>query len=295
MSKKLTTEEFIEKAKLIHGEMYDYSKTVYTHSLAKLTITCKIHGDFEQTPSNHLQGSICKLCTVSSRTSSKEEFIKKANKVHTYKYDYSKIEYVNNKTNITIICPIHGLFNQTPNCHLKGQECPECGRLKCDEARKLTTKEFIEKAKLIHKDTYDYTITEYKTSKEEVQIICPNHGVFTKIAQSHLSGQGCPICTIYGFKKDKPAILYYLKITTKNGDLLYKIGITNYSVTERFNLTELSKIEVLLQRKYTFGYEAYKEEQRILKQFKKFKYKGPNILVNGNTEIFTKNVLKDTL
>ena len=295
MSKKLTTEEFIEKARIIHGATYDYSKTVYTHSLAKITIICKIHGEVEQTPSNHLQGKICKYCAIDIKTSSKEEFIQKATKIHGSKYDYSKVVYENNKIDVIIKCPTHGEFKQTPNCHLKRQECPECGRLKCDEARKLTTKEFIEKAKLVHNDLYDYTITEYKTSKEEVQIICPNHGAFTKIAQSHLSGQGCPYCTIYGFKKDKPAILYYLKIMLKNGNSLYKIGITNYSVTERFNLTELSKIEVLLQKEYTFGYEAYKEEQKILKKFKNFKYEGPNILVNGNTEIFTKNVLKDTL
>lgn len=292
---KLTTEEFIEKAKIIHEDKYDYSKTKYLHSLKNITITCSVHGDFEQLPSNHLQGSICKMCAIEARTNSIQEFIDKANKRHNHKYNYSKVSYINNKTNVTIICPVHGIFEQTPNTHLRGGECPECGRIKSDTNRRKTTEEFIEKSKTVHGNKYDYSITNYTTSKDEVTVICKEHGEFTKLASSHLSGQGCPECATHGFKQNSPAILYYLRVTTSKGENLYKIGITNRSVNERFNIEELSKIEVLIQEKFKIGRDAYLKEQGILEKYKDFQYKGPSVLVNGNTELFTKNVLKDIL
>lgn len=122
---KLTTEEFIEKAKKIHGDKYDYSKVDYKHSKIPVKILCKIHGYYNQMPVNHLQGSGCPKCGSTYRLDV-EEFVKKARRVHGDLYNYSNVEYKNSKTPIKIFCKIHGYFSQIPAAHLQGHGCPKC-------------------------------------------------------------------------------------------------------------------------------------------------------------------------
>ena len=122
---KLTTEEFIKKAKEVHGDKYDYSKVEYVNMRTKIKIICPIHGEFEQAAGGHLYHG-CKKCYDEKQSSSAEEFIKKAKEVHGDKYDYSKVEYINMRTKIKIICPIHGEFEQQPRAHLSEQGCPKC-------------------------------------------------------------------------------------------------------------------------------------------------------------------------
>ena len=105
----MTTEEFILKAKKVHGDKYDYSQVNYVKTTIPVTIICPIHGPFTQRPVNHLRGKGCKYCGNAVKHTT-EEFIEAARKVHGDKYDYSQVEYVNNKTKVKIICPIHGLF-----------------------------------------------------------------------------------------------------------------------------------------------------------------------------------------
>ena len=130
MANRITTEQFIAKAKLKHGNKYDYSKTIYNHSTEKVKIICPIHGEFEQQASVHLFGCGCPKCgnkTIGDKKRIKvNTFFTKANKVHNNKYDYSKVKYKNINEKVTIICPIHGEFEQTPYHHLEGQGCPKC-------------------------------------------------------------------------------------------------------------------------------------------------------------------------
>ena len=130
-----TTDEFIAKAKKIHGDKYDYSKVKYIDTKSKVCVVCPEHGEFWQTPHNHLSGQGCPKCGVEKQTSTKEEFIKKAKEIHGDKYDYSKVDYSNAHTKVCIICPNHGEFWQTPNNHLRGHGCPKCKRnkLSCAE------------------------------------------------------------------------------------------------------------------------------------------------------------------
>lgn len=121
---KFNTSLFIERAKIIHGNKYDYSLTIYVKAKIKVKIICKIHGIFEQTPNNHVLGKYgCNQCSYLSST---KEFIEKSIKIHGNKYNYSKVEYKNNKTHIKIICPKHGEFIQEPRSHLSGYGCATC-------------------------------------------------------------------------------------------------------------------------------------------------------------------------
>lgn len=191
--------EFIEKAKKTHGDKYDYSKVGYMGNKEKVCIICPKHGEFWILPSNHCSThnqNGCPQCAFEKNACSKrkdvETFIKEAKKIHKDKYDYSKVEYINNKTKVCIICPTHGEFWQTPHSHLKGQGCPECVALK--GGRKSTTEEFIEKAKQIHGGKYDYSKVKYTNSITKVCIICPEHGEFWQRPTNHLNGNGCILC-----------------------------------------------------------------------------------------------------
>ena len=146
---QLTTEEFIEKANKTHNGKYDYSKVNYIDSHTKVTIICPKHGDFDQTPGNHLSGDGCPKCgneMIGEKLSyTAEEFIEKANKIHKNKYDYSKVNYIDSHTKVTIICPKHGNFDQLPSSHLKGHGCPHCSNFSVGET---LTEEYLKLAKI---------------------------------------------------------------------------------------------------------------------------------------------------
>lgn len=129
--KKLTTEEFIEKSKVIHDGKYDYSKVNYTIAKSKVIIRCLIHGDFLQSPDKHLLGRGCNFCGMKKRNEklrkSQEQFLTDVKNIHGNLYDYSKTKYISNHLKVEIECRKHGSFWTTPNLHLRGKRgCPKC-------------------------------------------------------------------------------------------------------------------------------------------------------------------------
>ena len=184
---RLTQNEFIKKAKKIHGNKYDYSKVNYKNSDTKIIIICKKHGKFKQKASTHLQEANCFKCANNIPTI--QEFIEKAKQIHGNKYDYSKVNYINAHTKIIIICKKHGKFLQRPNGHLSGRGCSKCS------GKNLTTKEFVEKAKRIHGNKYNYFEVNYYGASKKVIIICRIHGQFLQLPSGHLIGHGCPKCS----------------------------------------------------------------------------------------------------
>lgn len=146
MTTKLTTEQFIQKSQEIHGDLYDYSQTVYKHSQTKVSIICSQHGVYEQTAKSHLNGRGCPICGRESQaktqsSKAKSEFVQKAQLVHGDKYDYSETVYVKAKTKVKILCREHGLFDARPDSHLNGQGCPHCAQ----EASGFTRTNFKDK------------------------------------------------------------------------------------------------------------------------------------------------------
>jgi hypothetical protein len=196
---RLTTEQFIEKAIIIHGDAYDYSDTEYVKTNVKVSIFCKEHNSsFLITPNKHLGGGGCQLCGIersnAAKRSNTEDFITTATSIHGNKFNYSNVKYVDNRTPVCIVCETHGKFMQIPAAHLSGSGCFECGRLKISNSKRLTTETFIEKAVEVHGDKYDYSESIYTTAKEKLIIICPIHDRFLQDAFSHTKGVGCPSC-----------------------------------------------------------------------------------------------------
>lgn len=154
------------------------------------------------------------------RRMTREEFIVKARAVHGDKYDYSKVEYVNNNTNVVIICPEHGEFQQTPHNHLKGKGCWACAGVK-----PLTQEQFIEKAKAVHGEKYDYSETIYERNNRKVKIVCPLHGEFWQVPMTHLKGVGCPACG--NVARHATHEEYLCRAETRRQTCLSKHGVDN--------------------------------------------------------------------
>lgn len=190
---KPTTIEFIKKLIHIHGKKYDYSNVNYTKGCNKINIICKEHGEFEQIASSHLSGNNCPKCVGGIKYDT-NEFIRIAKLKHSDKYDYSKVNYINNHTNIIIICKEHGDFEQKPQNHLSNSGCSKCGIIIRGSQRKSTLDDFIEKAKLLHGDKYDYSKVIYNSAKDKVIIICKEHGDFLQSPDGHKAGKGCKKC-----------------------------------------------------------------------------------------------------
>lgn len=193
-TKKLTIEDFIKRAREIHGEKYDYSEYQMINDATKSTIICECGNRFQQSYMNHVrlkQG--CPVCKGGIFVSLKKQ-LEKCNIIHNNKYNYSLIDektYITRQNKIKIICPIHGKFNMTMGNHLNGQGCVKCRKSKTP----MTPDEYLKKVDLLYTSIYKYDLTNYETTKSIIKITCPIHGKFEKIAARHLyNKQGCPVC-----------------------------------------------------------------------------------------------------
>lgn len=308
---KLTTIQFIEKAKLKHGDMYDYSLVEYINTSTPIKIICNSHNIFIQKPGDHLQGYGCRLCGFEKASkqlvSTIETFILNVNNTHNNKYDYSLSTYVNSKTKINIVCNIHGAFLMLPGDHVRGQGCPKCGNLYKGHSKNSTAKQtFMSRANAVHNNYYDYSQTVYTKSGNKIDIICPEHGGFQQIANDHLNGSGCKQCTRkgksgyseeffiqYPDKKNIVCTLYLLKLQHYNVQFL-KIGITTHDIKHR--IREISRkycVEVINIRDLPL-YDAFNLEQKLLKDNKSYRF-FPPILFGGKTECLKYSRLEQIL
>ena len=131
---------------------------------------------------------------MSKRVKTTEDFIGKAKDIHNNKYEYVFVDYKDSHTKVTIICPVHGVFEQTPNKHLSKKGCSKCGFISRCNLVKSDTNTFVNKAKKIHGDKYGYSEVEYIGKENKIKIICNKHGIFEQTPHNHLAGNGCPIC-----------------------------------------------------------------------------------------------------
>ena len=198
MPKKLTQDEFITKAKEIHGDKYDYSKVEYSKSNDDVVIICPKHGEFLQKPVKHLSGQGCRDCGIERRglisRTSQEDFLKKVKKIHGDNYSFDKSVYTSANDPILVTCKIHGDFYSTPSNLYGGHGCNDCAIQKNSDNLRKSNDEFIKQAQDIHGDKYDYSQVNYSRTGDKIDIICPKHGPFDTTPNHHLRGVGCPIC-----------------------------------------------------------------------------------------------------
>ena len=204
---KLTTEEFIQKAKSVHGDRYDYSKVKYVNNQTKVCIVCKEHGEFWQVPYTHLNGHGCSKCAYKvvrkRHIYSQEEIIGKIQSLFGERYSFEKVIYKSMKVPIILVCHEkdengveHGEFSMRPvNIFSSHQECPKCSQESRIRLQRKPVEKFIEEAAKVHGGLYEYYKVNYINTSTKVCIVCPIHGDFWQTPSNHLNGKGCPYCS----------------------------------------------------------------------------------------------------
>ena len=263
--KKLTTEEFIQRAKNVHGDKYDYSKVQYVDSATKVCIICPEHGEFLQNPNSHIRGIGCSKCATEinaaklrfwteekcrkeashhtemkdfrtkstdaynaalkrhwlqnytwltykidmstpkkkRQTYTQREILERLQTLFGERYSYEQVVYKNMKTPITLICHEkdangveHGAFSMRPdNIFSSHQGCPKCYDDRRSILQRKPLETFIEEATKVHGGLYEYHKVEYINGRTNVCIVCPVHGDFWQSPTNHLKGKGCPYCS----------------------------------------------------------------------------------------------------
>lgn len=312
MGRKLTQDEYIYRAKEVHGDTYIYEKTMYVRSNVRVSITCRIHGDFEQFPMHHLKGHGCFLCgmkTTSTKriSSSGASFIDRSKNVHGDAYDYSIVNYISAKSKVEIICIKHGIFKQTPNAHVSGQGCPKCGTIKNIKHITDTNMDFIRKSIMVHGGRYDYYKSMYRRSNIKVTITCRDHGDFIQTPNRHLLGSGCPKCAslvISKNSKDNPtgwsitnwnyaakrsknfdSFKVYIIKCTGNGESFYKIGRTFRKTSYRTKDIPY-KCHVIREITFENAKDAFNKESEMKRENRANRYI-PKTIFRGMNECFS--------
>ena len=287
----------------VHNGKYSYDGTGYRDTNSKIRATCPEHGDFFPQVASHLSGKFgCRDCSYRERGQAKrltfQQFLMHARKQFGYRFIYDPWSW-DTHTNIglkkmRLLCPDHGWQAINPVNHLNSPlGCPTCGNLLAGDQRRLTTEEFIERSVARHQGKYTYERATYTNAADNVVITCPEHGDFSQAASNHMAGHGCPSCSPGGFDPDLPALVYYIRIDSSQG-VLYKIGITNLTVRERYPYSsDQALITTIREWDYEVGAEAAAHERKVLEEFRDFRYTGPAVLTSvGVSEIFTCDILR---
>ena len=199
----------------VHDNFYTYNKAVYKGLLIPITITCPVHGDFKQRPTNHKRGEGCKKCGYLHRKHNKLSITEYTKRVIALRPNIKILSYATLSTEVSAYCNLHGEFTCNARTLLKKTgNCP-----KCSKKYKRTETDFIKDAGKIHKNSYTYTDCGYINMTTKINITCKKHGVFSQLPSNHLYlKNGCPLCAEAkkGYSIYKPGRLYYLKIIRNN-------------------------------------------------------------------------------
>lgn len=305
------TETFIKKAVWRHGDKYDYTYVVYENSTTGVLIMCPAHGAFIQKPSKHLYGRGCPQCGVDQRATkqrrSKEDFVALAKGVHGDRYDYSESDYQNVDQKVKIICPEHGEFYQTPHAHIfRKYKCIKCSTQENADRNRKTLDEFLEQAKEVHGDVYDYSMVEYKTTHDKVKIICPKHGIFEQVAKSHLNGHMCYDCAAQfrGWTHTQPVYrsyelesnLYIIKMVSKeNKEQFIKIGLSLSPENRHKQIANESGYDVINLYNLTGkGRGLYETEREVLFYGDFIKHR-PSVEFAGQSECLQQGQIREII
>lgn len=233
LSKLSKLENFIEKSIKIHGNKYDYSKSLYKNAISKIKIICNKHDEIiEITPNSHLNGQGCPYCSGSKLN--KDIFVDRSRKIHGDKYDYSIVDYKHSQKYVTITCKKHGNFKQKPNCHLNGQGCPSCKLSKGEN--KIV--DILDKLNIKYLKQYKFNECKYKENLI-FDFYIPEHNLCIEYdGQQHFN----PVDYFGGierFKEDKKRDLIKNNYCLENKIKLVRIPYYSFNIIEDIILENL--------------------------------------------------------
>ncbi|RYC70676.1 hypothetical protein [Spirosoma sordidisoli] len=286
--------DFVKRSKLVHGDFYGYMEPEGFRMDKNIEIICPLHGSFMQRPQHHVRGVKCPSCAreiTNRKPLGAATFIARSKSVHGDLYDYNRVVYVRNDVNVEIVCPIHGVFLQTPDSHLVGRGCNFCSK-----NQRLSTEQFLERAKKVHGDKYDYSRVDYCSYNVKLTIVCPTHGAWEQLPGNHLRGKGCSFCAKQNVspknirksawvsrQKGRRSTLYLIACKTRD-TTFQKIGITHNSLKMRFRGAPFLFTKILAITSHDAGL-IYDLEKLVARQLRPFRYM-PGDRFGGYTECY---------
>jgi hypothetical protein len=287
--KKWDKQTFIERAKAVHGDKYDYSKVVYVNATTNIEIVCPTHGSFLQQPNSHInQKQGCKKCA--GKYQDRDGFVADAIAIHDDRYDYSKVKYINSMTKVEILCREHGTFSMSPNSHVS-------------VGRNRTLAEIVRMAHNVHHNRYDYSLVEqYTVLHNKVSIVCPEHGPFEQTLRDHIHNkQGCPLCAYRHHRgryqyvgsntlQHVPAQFYVVRLESTEHNFI-KVGVTKNTWNTRLAKNSYKGFSVTLLLTYNDTMDKCLDiETECLETMQTFRYNKP-LDFHGHTECFVNTPL----
>lgn len=290
----------IEEAKVKFAGKFTYGSVTGTRVIDKVEITCPLHGKYLQEARVHLRSDYgCTKCAYKGSSlkqrKSQEAFILESTATHKGRYSYDNTMYINDSSRVVVTCPIHGEFSQVASSHLQGCGCKQCAVSMYNVTQPFSAADIKWQMRNLP-EHIKVAVHTYTNSKKKLSCVCTYHGPFLQtLTILKESKHKCPTCAneARGWRrslyKEKPTILYLLKL--KNG--MYKVGITKATSLKLRYGKDLDRVAtILLQFTFLEGTNAWDIEKRILRKFRQYKYKGPDIFKHtGNTEVLTINPL----
>lgn len=215
MSRRLTIADFLDRSRQVHKDRYDYSGVSYVSNSAKVSIRCKEHGEFLQSPSNHFAGKGCPKCGAGTGALARNEltsksFIGKLKEIHGESIVLESTRYSKWSERVEVSCTEHGAYMALPAVLLRGGKgCLPCA-IKVRGPDLLTKEEFIDRAQHLHCDKYSYESGVYLGFAKNMEMTCKEHGPFFQTPCNHMQGKGCPKCS-GSQSKAEVALLEWIK------------------------------------------------------------------------------------
>ena len=311
LAKRSSTQAFIERAHLVHGTIYDYSKVNYHRNSITVLLGCPKHGWFNQTPAHHLAGGGCKKCGTQravaswrARGLSRDDYFKQCQDVHEGRYKYPDQPFNGMRHKIFAICPIHGLFQIDAGPHLRLKTgCQQCGYTSTREAKKRGVSSWLEQVRKIHGVRYEYDTSNWDGVMSKIRIRCSKHGWWKQQALKHAQGQICPKCanerlsgrwqpeTMTAEYAAESCCFYYLHLSSVE-ESFYKVGISN-NVPSRCSRLRQSGYKVRVIHKILGTRKSCLElEIATFKEFDHVAAYVPRKAFAGDGECFSMDILE---
>lgn len=250
----------------VHGGFYKYDRVRYVGARKKVEILCPDHGPFWQRIAHHVDGHRCRKCAARALSAKTlppfSDFKEAAMKAHAGRYRYPDQAYAGKRSDVLVVCPEHGAFLQRASRHLNGMGCAVCSQRGVSEGRRLTTEEFINRAREVHGGKYDYGPSECTGAHRPLAVGCRRHGIFWQRPANHMNGAGCPQCAKHGFQQGAPAILYILYSEEVGA---FKVGVTNDLARRLSQLTSATPFPFIVKATHPGpGDEVWRKERSLM-------------------------------
>jgi len=210
----MTFDEFVIKAREARGDRFEYREDGWRGVAGKVLVICPDHGEWLAHAAWHLKGIECPKCSRPGVNVTFDEMVVRAREAHGDEFIYRNENWTGASGMIVYECKVHGRVEQIYRDHIRGIGCRQCGYETAASQRRMSLKEFVNRARSIHGDVYDYPDT-LPLRNDPIRIVCRTHGAFYQKRSEHFAGHGCHTC---GGRKRRTTEQYIEDARARHGD-----------------------------------------------------------------------------